>query len=121
LRKPFHIKDAVAQAQAAFQGRGGNEWSGRRFVILSGDTPLLTFSAAPYDEIRLLLKRLTDIVIACAGLIVLSPFMLATALLVGLAFGRPQSLLLLAVAFSASDPVFELAGVADSHSVLSPP
>ena len=33
---------AVAQAQAAFQGRGGNEWSGRRFVILSGDTPLLT-------------------------------------------------------------------------------
>src|SRR2546428_14039795 len=33
---------AVAQAQAAFQGRGGNEWRGRRFVILSGDTPLLT-------------------------------------------------------------------------------
>src|SRR5438445_2801624 len=33
---------AVVQAQAAFQGRGGNEWSGRRFVILSGDTPLLT-------------------------------------------------------------------------------
>src|SRR5207244_11173402 len=33
---------AVAQAQAAFQGRGGNEWSGRRFVILSGDTTLLT-------------------------------------------------------------------------------
>src|SRR5256712_6957065 len=33
---------AVAQAQAAFQGRGGNEGSGRRFVILSGDTPLLT-------------------------------------------------------------------------------
>src|SRR5437899_3107442 len=33
---------AVAQAQAAFQGRGWTEWSGRRFVILSGDTPLLT-------------------------------------------------------------------------------
>src|SRR5437879_4465677 len=33
---------AVVQAQAAFQGRGGNEWNGRRFVILSGDTPLLT-------------------------------------------------------------------------------
>src|SRR5207249_9324486 len=32
----------VVQAQAAFQGRAGNEWSGRRFVILSGDTPLLT-------------------------------------------------------------------------------
>jgi len=33
---------AVAQAQVAFQGRGGAEWSSRRFVILSGDTPLLT-------------------------------------------------------------------------------
>src|SRR2546428_1767789 len=33
---------AVVQAQAAFQGRGGNEWSGRRVVILSGGTPLLT-------------------------------------------------------------------------------
>src|SRR5256712_2923852 len=33
---------AVAQAQAAFQGRGGNEWSGRRFVIRRGDTPLVT-------------------------------------------------------------------------------
>jgi hypothetical protein len=40
------------------------------------------------------------------------PLVLATALLVGLTFGRPQSLLLLAVALSASDPVFELAGVA---------
>src|ERR1035441_4154655 len=29
-----------------------------------GETPLLTFSAAPYDEIRLLLKRLTDVAIA---------------------------------------------------------
>lgn len=33
---------AVAQAQSVFQGRGGNAWSGLRFVILSGDTPLLT-------------------------------------------------------------------------------
>src|SRR3989454_3422061 len=32
---------AVAQAQAAFQGRGGNEWSGRRVVVLGGGTPLL--------------------------------------------------------------------------------
>src|SRR5579883_1746037 len=47
-----------------------------------GSTPLLTFSAAPYDEIRLLLKRLIDIAIAGAGLIVLSPFMLFTAILV---------------------------------------
>ena len=42
-----------------------------------GDTPLLTFSAAPYDEIRLLLKRATDVVIAAAGLVVLAPLMVA--------------------------------------------
>src|SRR3989442_15531508 len=36
---------AVVQARVAFQGRGGNEGSGRRFVILSGDTPLLTEAA----------------------------------------------------------------------------
>jgi exopolysaccharide biosynthesis polyprenyl glycosylphosphotransferase len=40
-----------------------------------GSTPLLTFSAAPYDEIRLLLKRVTDVLIAAAGLVVLAPFM----------------------------------------------
>lgn len=33
---------AVAQAQSVFQGRGGSQWNGLRFVILSGDTPLLT-------------------------------------------------------------------------------
>jgi len=54
-----------------------------------GETPLLTFSAAPYDEIRLLLKRITDIVIALAGLIVLSPFMLAVALLIRLSSPGP--------------------------------
>ena len=41
-----------------------------------GPTPLLTFSAAPYDEIKLLAKRVTDILIAAAGLIVLAPFMM---------------------------------------------
>lgn len=47
-----------------------------------GATPLLTFSAAPYDEIRLLVKRMIDVVIAAAGLIVLSPLMALVALLV---------------------------------------
>ncbi len=47
-----------------------------------GETPLLTFSAAPYDEVRLLVKRLTDIAIAAAGLIVLSPFMAAAIVLI---------------------------------------
>jgi exopolysaccharide biosynthesis polyprenyl glycosylphosphotransferase len=37
--------------------------------------PLLTFSAAPHDEIRLLVKRLLDVAIAAAGLLVLAPFM----------------------------------------------
>jgi len=38
-------------------------------------TPLLTFSAAPHDEIRLLVKRRIDVMIAAAGLIVLMPLM----------------------------------------------
>jgi exopolysaccharide biosynthesis polyprenyl glycosylphosphotransferase len=54
-----------------------------------GETPLLTFSAAPYDEIRLLVKRLTDIAIAAAGLVVLSPFMLATIVLIRLTSPGP--------------------------------
>jgi len=37
--------------------------------------PVLTFSAAPYDEIRLLVKRMTDVLIAAAGLLVLAPLM----------------------------------------------
>ena len=54
-----------------------------------GETPLLTFSAAPYDEIRLLVKRLTDIAIAAAGLVVLSPFMAAAAMLIRLTSPGP--------------------------------
>jgi exopolysaccharide biosynthesis polyprenyl glycosylphosphotransferase len=47
-----------------------------------GGTPLLTFSAAPYDEVRLLLKRLTDVLVSAAGLVVLAPLMAAVAVLV---------------------------------------
>ncbi len=47
-----------------------------------GATPLLTFSAAPDDEIRLLAKRLTDIAVAVAGLVVLSPIMLLVSVLI---------------------------------------
>jgi exopolysaccharide biosynthesis polyprenyl glycosylphosphotransferase len=54
-----------------------------------GETPLLTFSAAPYDEIRLLLKRMTDVAIAAAGLVVLSPLMAAIALLIRLTSPGP--------------------------------
>jgi len=54
-----------------------------------GFTPLLTFSAAPHDEIRLLVKRVTDVTIAAAGLVVLLPFMIAVAVLVRLTSPGP--------------------------------
>ena len=41
-----------------------------------GTSPLLTFSAAPHDEVRLLMKRVIDIVLATAALILLFPIML---------------------------------------------
>ncbi|HLK68909.1 MAG TPA: sugar transferase [Bryobacteraceae bacterium] len=54
-----------------------------------GGTPLLTFSAAPYDEIRLLVKRITDVAMAAAGLIVLAPFMVTIAILIRLTSPGP--------------------------------
>jgi exopolysaccharide biosynthesis polyprenyl glycosylphosphotransferase len=54
-----------------------------------GATTLLTFSAAPYDEIRLLLKRLIDVLLAVAGLVVLAPFMALIAMLVRLTSPGP--------------------------------
>jgi exopolysaccharide biosynthesis polyprenyl glycosylphosphotransferase len=54
-----------------------------------GVTPLLTFSAVPYDEVRLLLKRIFDIMLAIAGLVVLAPFMLAVATLIRLTSPGP--------------------------------
>jgi exopolysaccharide biosynthesis polyprenyl glycosylphosphotransferase len=52
-------------------------------------TPLLTFSAAPHDEVRLLVKRILDIAIAGAGLLVIAPFMAAIAILVRLTSPGP--------------------------------
>jgi exopolysaccharide biosynthesis polyprenyl glycosylphosphotransferase len=49
-----------------------------------GVTPLLTFSAAPDDEIRLLMKRGIDILIAAAALLVALPFLLLIALAIRL-------------------------------------
>jgi exopolysaccharide biosynthesis polyprenyl glycosylphosphotransferase len=54
-----------------------------------GSTPLLTFSAAPHDEIRLLVKRATDIVLASVAILVLLPFMVIIALLVRLTSRGP--------------------------------
>ena len=54
----------------------------RLYLDQLGTIPLLTFSAAPHDEIRLLLKRLIDILLAAAALVLLLPFMLLIALLI---------------------------------------
>jgi exopolysaccharide biosynthesis polyprenyl glycosylphosphotransferase len=54
-----------------------------------GFTPLLTFSAAPHDELRLLMKRVIDIVVAGAGLLVLLPLMALIALLIRLTSPGP--------------------------------
>ena len=54
-----------------------------------GATPLLTFSAAPHDEIRLLVKRAIDVVLAAAALVLLWPFLLLIALLIRLTSPGP--------------------------------
>jgi len=52
-------------------------------------TPLLTFSAAPNDEIQLLVKRWIDIIIATSGLVVLMPFMAIITVLIRLTSAGP--------------------------------
>jgi exopolysaccharide biosynthesis polyprenyl glycosylphosphotransferase len=54
-----------------------------------GNSPLLTFSATPHDEIRLLMKRVTDIALAAAALVLLFPIMLVVALLVRISSPGP--------------------------------
>jgi exopolysaccharide biosynthesis polyprenyl glycosylphosphotransferase len=44
-----------------------------------GEAPLLTFAAAPHDDLKLLVKRITDVVVAGAALVLLAPFMLLIA------------------------------------------
>lgn len=52
------------------------------YLARLGTAPLLTFSATPHDEIRLLVKRITDIVLAAASLVLLAPVMAVIALLI---------------------------------------
>lgn len=54
-----------------------------------GGSPLLTFSAAPHDEILLMLKRITDMALAGAALLVTAPIMGIVALLVKLTSPGP--------------------------------
>lgn len=51
--------------------------------------PLLTFSAAPFDDLRLLFKRFLDIVISAAALAVLSPFIAIIAGLIKITSAGP--------------------------------
>lgn len=54
-----------------------------------GGSPLLTFAAAPHDEIRLVLKRIMDVLLAAAGLLLMAPFMLLVAFLIRLTSPGP--------------------------------
>ncbi len=54
-----------------------------------GNAPLLTFSAAPADELSLLVKRSVDIVISALGLVLLSPLMALFAALIKLTSPGP--------------------------------
>ncbi len=54
-----------------------------------GASSLLTFSATPHDEIRLLVKRLTDLLLAGAAVVFLCPLMLLIALLIRLTSPGP--------------------------------
>ena len=54
-----------------------------------GDTPLLTFSGAPANEVLLLAKCAIDIVLALAGIILLSPLFLVAAVLIKLTSRGP--------------------------------
>jgi len=51
----------------------------RVYLDRLGDAPLLTFSSAPHDDLRLLVKRFTDVSVAVIALIVLFPILLLIA------------------------------------------
>ncbi|MGB9606672.1 MAG: sugar transferase, partial [Bryobacteraceae bacterium] len=54
-----------------------------------GTEPLLTFSGAPHDDFRLVIKRGLDVILSAAALLVLWPLMLAIALLIRLTSPGP--------------------------------
>ncbi len=54
-----------------------------------GGAPLLTFSAAPLEDVRLLVKRLFDIVVSLVAMIVFAPFVAIIVLLIKLTSSGP--------------------------------
>ncbi|MBY0505694.1 MAG: exopolysaccharide biosynthesis polyprenyl glycosylphosphotransferase [Bryobacteraceae bacterium] len=53
------------------------------------DMPLLTFAAAPHDEVKLFLKRIIDVAVAGTALLLLSPLLAFLALLIRLTSRGP--------------------------------
>lgn len=53
------------------------------------DVPLLTFAAAPHDEVKLFLKRIIDVAVAGVALVLLSPVLLLIALAIRLTSRGP--------------------------------
>ncbi|MDQ2841220.1 MAG: sugar transferase [Acidobacteriota bacterium] len=47
-----------------------------------GGAPLLTFSAAPLEDVRLVVKRIFDLIVSLAALVVLAPFIAVVAALI---------------------------------------
>ena len=54
-----------------------------------GGAPLLTFSAAPLEDIRLVVKRFFDIVVSLGAIVLFAPFIAAVALLIKLTSPGP--------------------------------
>jgi exopolysaccharide biosynthesis polyprenyl glycosylphosphotransferase len=54
-----------------------------------GEAPLLTFSAAPHDEVKLMAKRALDVAIAACAVVILAPLMLVIAGLIKLTSPGP--------------------------------
>ncbi|MEZ5362622.1 MAG: sugar transferase [Bryobacterales bacterium] len=79
-------RDLPALRRAGVRTRVGTQFfphvHSRVFLDRFGDLPLLTFSTTPHDELRLLVKRAADILLAAASLLVLAIPMLVVAVAV---------------------------------------
>jgi exopolysaccharide biosynthesis polyprenyl glycosylphosphotransferase len=61
----------------------------RVYLEQLGGKPLLTFSATPYDEVRLLAKRSIDVLLAGTALLILSPLLALVAVLIRVTSSGP--------------------------------
>jgi exopolysaccharide biosynthesis polyprenyl glycosylphosphotransferase len=68
------------QARIALQLPG--QWNSKIRLDKVGETSLLTFTSTPADELRLMVKRMLDITVSAAAIVLLAPAMAAVALAV---------------------------------------